>query len=52
MLRVVVILLLLALSALLIKYRANKKIQKKIGFSIVITIAVYVVCVMISELIR
>ncbi|WP_105054879.1 hypothetical protein [Aliivibrio logei] len=52
MLRIAVIILLLALSALLFKYRANEKIQKSVVYTSVIGVVVYVAYVMVSELIR
>lgn len=52
MLRIAVIILLFALSALLFKYRANEKIQKSVIYTSVIGVVLYVAYIMISELIR
>lgn len=52
MLRIAVIILLFALSALLFKHRANEKIQKSVIYTSVAGVVIYVAYVMITELIR
>ncbi|WP_141676970.1 MULTISPECIES: hypothetical protein [unclassified Aliivibrio] len=52
MLRIAVIILLLAISALLFKYRSNEKVQKSVIYTSVAGVVIYVAYVMISELIR